>query len=194
MTDEQEIRARLAAELRRAAAGRRHYADTAPDGPLKDHLQGEEHAFEQAARLALGRDPLLMLGIMPAALWTEEEQRLLLLGVRTRTLRAVRSDDLPESVEELRAELAAAKAIIADYESTLSWNTTCHRCADLLDASYAEFCGRETAEGQVARVRALSADMRTWCSPHDLALSYADRIDEALATPPPAPTTPGDPP
>jgi hypothetical protein len=32
----------------------------------------------------------------------------------------------------------------------------------------------------VARVRALAADMRTWCSPHGIASDYADRIDEAI--------------
>jgi hypothetical protein len=32
----------------------------------------------------------------------------------------------------------------------------------------------------VARIRALAADMRTWCSPHGIASDYADRIEEAL--------------
>ena len=32
----------------------------------------------------------------------------------------------------------------------------------------------------VARVRALAADMRTWCSPHSIATDYAQRIEEAL--------------
>lgn len=35
----------------------------------------------------------------------------------------------------------------------------------------------------VARVRALAADMRTWCSPHGIATAYAERIEQALATP-----------
>jgi len=38
----------------------------------------------------------------------------------------------------------------------------------------------EQAEATVARVRALAADMRTWCSYHNIAIDYADRIDAAL--------------
>jgi hypothetical protein len=37
----------------------------------------------------------------------------------------------------------------------------------------------------VARVKALAEDMRTWCSPHGIAVTYAQRIDEAIE--PPAP-------
>lgn len=36
------------------------------------------------------------------------------------------------------------------------------------------------AQAAIERVRALAADMRTWCSPHGIATVYADRIDEAL--------------
>lgn len=35
-------------------------------------------------------------------------------------------------------------------------------------------------EAAVARVRALAVDMRDWCSPHGIATSYAERIEEAL--------------
>ncbi|MFD0358282.1 hypothetical protein ACFVHW_31815 [Streptomyces sp. NPDC127110] len=41
----------------------------------------------------------------------------------------------------------------------------------------------ERAEAALARVRALAADMRTWCSPHGIAIDYADHIDTALNTP-----------
>jgi hypothetical protein len=45
----------------------------------------------------------------------------------------------------------------------------------------AEQAGKDQAA--LARVRALAADMRTWCSPHNLAVDYADRIDDALKGP-----------
>ncbi len=38
-------------------------------------------------------------------------------------------------------------------------------------------------EATVARVKALAEDMRTWCSPHGLAVTYAQRIDEAIEPP-----------
>ncbi|WP_329520526.1 hypothetical protein [Spirillospora sp. NBC_01491] len=36
------------------------------------------------------------------------------------------------------------------------------------------------AQAAVQRVKALAADMRTWCSPHGIAPDYAKRIEEAL--------------
>jgi hypothetical protein len=39
------------------------------------------------------------------------------------------------------------------------------------------------AEATVARVKALAKDMRTWCSPHGIAVTYAQRIDEAIEPP-----------
>lgn len=49
----------------------------------------------------------------------------------------------------------------------------------------AEMCASSEAavgelEATVERLRALAADMRTWCSPHNLAVDYAQRIDQAL--------------
>jgi hypothetical protein len=32
-------------------------------------------------------------------------------------------------------------------------------------------------------VKALAEDMRTWCSPHGIAVTYAQRIDEAIEPP-----------
>jgi hypothetical protein len=43
----------------------------------------------------------------------------------------------------------------------------------------------EKAEAALARVTALAADMRTWCSPHGLAGHYANQLDQALAGPEP---------
>lgn len=41
------------------------------------------------------------------------------------------------------------------------------------------------AEAAVARVKALADDMRTWCSPHGIAVLYAQRIDDAIEPPEP---------
>jgi hypothetical protein len=56
----------------------------------------------------------------------------------------------------------------------------------------AEQAGKDQAA--LARARALAADMRTWCSPHNLAVEYADRIEEALmgSNSPGDDTTPAD--
>lgn len=39
----------------------------------------------------------------------------------------------------------------------------------------------DAVEQALTRVKALAADMRTWCSPHGIASDYADRIEEAIA-------------
>lgn len=42
---------------------------------------------------------------------------------------------------------------------------------------------RDQHAATIVRVRALADDMRTWCSPHSIAVDYADRINEALNGP-----------
>lgn len=54
----------------------------------------------------------------------------------------------------------------------------CPLCGDYVTGPCPECAG--SAIEAVARVRALAADMRTWCSPHNIAIDYAQRIDEAL--------------
>ncbi|MGQ4358540.1 hypothetical protein [Streptomyces sp. SAS_272] len=41
----------------------------------------------------------------------------------------------------------------------------------------------EAAQSAIERVRALAADMHTWCSPHGIATDYAKRIEMALDAP-----------
>ncbi|OPC84171.1 hypothetical protein B4N89_27485 [Embleya scabrispora] len=50
---------------------------------------------------------------------------------------------------------------------------------DALDALYAE---RDQLAAAVQRVRDLVADMRTWHTPRDIGVNYADRIRAALDT------------
>lgn len=47
----------------------------------------------------------------------------------------------------------------------------------------------EQAQAAVGRVRALAADMHTWCSPHGVATDYAKRIEDALDAPVTTPVT-----
>lgn len=49
--------------------------------------------------------------------------------------------------------------------------------------SAAHFERAEQAEAAVARLQALAEDMRTWCSPHGIAVTYAQRIEEAINPP-----------
>nr|BFD90696.1 hypothetical protein KitaXyl93_20560 [Kitasatospora sp. Xyl93] len=57
---------------------------------------------------------------------------------------------------------------------------------DITPAIEALIARATQAEARIAAVRALAADMRTWCSPHGIAADYADRIDAALGGPEPA--------
>lgn len=49
-----------------------------------------------------------------------------------------------------------------------------------LDHTRAELAAEQA---RVGAVRALAADMRTWCSPHGLASHYADAVEQALDAP-----------
>ena len=100
-------------------------------------------------------------------------------GVAARYVDAVRA--VPDEEMEL------LRAVVADYESATSWNTTCTEHARLLtecrrqeeraeQAERARDGWRETIE----RVIDLARGMRTWCSPHGVATDYADRIAEAV--------------
>jgi hypothetical protein len=69
---EREIRARVAADLRRAAAGRREYARTASkDADERDRVEVAADAYESAAGIA--EDPMQLLGLIPSWSWTAEE-------------------------------------------------------------------------------------------------------------------------
>ena len=52
-----------------------------------------------------------------------------------------------------------------------------------LDAAAAAIQRAEEAGASLVRVRDLAGDMRTWCSPHGLALHYSDAIRAALDGP-----------
>lgn len=72
---EREIRARIAADLRRAAEGRREYAgayaEKGRDAVARDQLLCAADAFESAALVV--EDPLRLRGLIPSWRWTAEE-------------------------------------------------------------------------------------------------------------------------
>ncbi|MBV6697470.1 hypothetical protein KV557_10070 [Kitasatospora aureofaciens] len=99
-------------------------------------------------------------------------------------------------VAELADELTATRARV--IRSRTAWWSACRRAADyrasldhtiaaaergsddLARIAHDQLTRAEQAEVCIAAVRALAADMRTWCSPHGIAVDYADRIDEVL--------------
>lgn len=84
------------------------------------------------------------------------------------------------------AELYRAQAAIQTAGGKLT--KPVHQAIDAIRAKWdrvlrSEQQKRADAEATVARVTALAADMRTWCSPHGLADHYADQLDRAIAGP-----------
>lgn len=67
------VRASVAGEMLRAAAGREEYANGAPEG-AREHLLVQVDTFKTAAKIAEG-DPHVMCGVMPTRMWTEAEER-----------------------------------------------------------------------------------------------------------------------
>ncbi|MGW2497315.1 hypothetical protein ACWCV2_22800 [Streptomyces pseudogriseolus] len=76
-------------------------------------------------------------------------------------------------VAEERAE-EAVQGIAAEHD----------RAEQSIRRAVEEYNRRQAAEAALDRVRALAADMRTWCSPHGIATQYADDIERALAEQP----------
>lgn len=68
-------------------------------------------------------------------------------------------------------------------QEVLAWRLNAAReRASKAEAALATFKAQLAIDqATLARVRDLSADMRTWCSPHGIASDYADRLDAALA-------------
>jgi hypothetical protein len=89
------------------------------------------------------------------------------------------------SVDDI-AELYRTQAAIQTAGGKLT--KPVHQAIDAIRAKWdrvlrSEQQKRAVAEAALARVTALAADMRTWCSPHGLADHYADQLDRAIAGP-----------
>ncbi|MFJ8900014.1 hypothetical protein [Streptomyces sp. NPDC102370] len=78
-----------------------------------------------------------------------------------------------------RERATAAEAAIVEAEDERDRQHD--RAEQAIRRAVEEYDRRQTAEAALARVRALAADMRTWCSPHGIATQYADDIERALA-------------
>jgi hypothetical protein len=123
---------------------------------------------------------------------------LMQVELETRDLRAdlasAQTDALAldQAREGTFAQLATVRAELAEArEERIKYGTECKRLTRELDATHERARTlirrlkdvkeeRDTAQSQVAAGRALAAEMRTWCSPHNIAVDYADRIDEAF--------------
>jgi hypothetical protein len=63
---------------------------------------------------------------------------------------------LPAALLAVRdEELERLRALVAHYENTINWHTTCHNCAAILDSSIKDTERAEKAEASNARVAAL---------------------------------------
>lgn len=58
------------------------------------------------------------------------------------------------------ARLREGIAMLAEYENTINWHTTCTSCARVLDSSISETERAEKAEAALARVRELHQPMQ----------------------------------
>lgn len=88
-------------------------------------------------------------------------------------------DDLAHSKDAHGRDVVRAvraEAAVAHYENTITWHTTCHGCATLLDASYAETVRAEQAEAAIARVRTLAEQWATLAPADDWGDSFTDTL------------------
>lgn len=69
---ERHARGKVAADLKRAAAGRRDYASRAPKD-MAAVLEAEARVFDTASRVAT-QPSEVMWGLLPAALWTDADR------------------------------------------------------------------------------------------------------------------------
>ncbi|GHB55812.1 hypothetical protein GCM10010331_49590 [Streptomyces xanthochromogenes] len=81
--------------------------------------------------------------------------------------------------EHMRAAwYAHADAVLTIRDTELEQLRSRHDALHRAHVALATQGGKDQAA--LERVRALAADMRTWCSPHNLAVDYADHIEQAL--------------
>ena len=69
---ERQVRERVAADLKRAAAGRRDYATRAPEH-IAAELEAEARVLDTASRVATEPGEV-MWGLLPAAMWTDADR------------------------------------------------------------------------------------------------------------------------
>jgi len=113
---------------------------------------------------------------------THEERGMLLTEIDRLT---AERDGHQSGREQLRAISREHRAERDRYRA--AWQSARLRAegSHLTAVANAEACdhARQIGNQLHARVTALAADMRTWCSPHGLANHYADQLDRAIAGP-----------
>jgi hypothetical protein len=62
-------------------------------------------------------------------------------------------------VDARHAEVERLRAIVADYENRINWNTTCKQCATYLDSSIKDYERAERAEAERDAARAECSDL-----------------------------------
>jgi hypothetical protein len=106
----------------------------------------------------------------------------------SRAMRADRSDETRTAHHDVAAVWTQAAHLLSQTIKQVSNSgTTPDNPADGDDTLHRAHMALAAQGGKdqatIARVRALAADMRTWCSPHGIASHYADAVDAALNGP-----------
>lgn len=63
-------------------------------------------------------------------------------------------DAMRDDLRDLLAEVERLRETVADYERGIDWSMTCINCARLMDKNYEEYVRAESAEAEVATLRA----------------------------------------
>jgi hypothetical protein len=66
------------------------------------------------------------------------------------------NNDTPHVFPSQQAEIERLRALVDDYENSISWETTCTNCAKLLDDNYDQYCEIEGLRGIQRAVVALA--------------------------------------
>lgn len=93
--------------------------------------------------------------------------------------RWLRTVDGSARVGELGRLLAAETSRVAELEAELAEEQREH--AKSLDVMEAALDQRDEVQAKVTRVEAFSRELRSYCSPHGVSATYADRLDAALS-------------
>ncbi|MGA5820879.1 hypothetical protein ACPC54_23800 [Kitasatospora sp. NPDC094028] len=167
-------------EARRQAARAARVAEDGNTETLKAYAQlrtanaERDGAYRERAHLTAWLATIHPAVIAPAADVEELGWQILYITAGGRQLSwhiHPRDADLYRHVERVTSD---------DPRAQWDGHTTEQKYAAISEMSSGRLAGAATAEARIAAVRALAADMRTWCSPHGIAVHYADHIDEVL--------------
>jgi hypothetical protein len=158
--EECQTRRRLAAEVAKLRAERDElhgwiderrdrlaaHVDAAPPGQLQPLTPSQTRIDPDTADLDALRAEVRALDLRLRWAYDHLDEEATFGLVALRTVAGQR--------DKARAEVAALREKIRGYENAITWDTSCVRCATVLDSMYAETVRAETAEATVERVRA----------------------------------------